>query len=53
MNPLKQGLKHNVPHYIGERNEKVKEVNPLKQGLKPFLFPIAPNGAWMLKKWIH
>ena len=34
VNPLKQGLKHQLIKYINVP-VMVKEVNPLKQGLKP------------------
>ena len=35
MNPLKQGLKRGAEYEVEDKGVWIKEVNPLKQGLKP------------------
>ena len=40
MNPLKQGLKRDDSSNKESEEEIVKEVNPLKQGLKPRMWKV-------------
>ena len=50
MNPLKQGLKPSNAEAGNSCNHIVKEVNPLKQGLKLLISSITFCTAGLLKK---